>query len=114
MYGLIFDPGAAEPLIGMDTLLDYLTDVLDPLGLEAPMVQGVQKQRFSGIDCQPQESAGVFDIPLGLGPLTFTWRADAYGHGGSTCPGLWSNQECRRINRSAHWNSSKTVMAFSL
>ena len=87
MHGLIVDPGASAPLMGTDTLKDYINDCLEPSGREVSFKSTTKT--FVGIDGVPEPGIAQAQLPLGI-PIMGNVTLDIalIGKAGSKCPGL--------------------------
>ena len=84
-HGLLYDPGASSGIIGTDTLLDYVREVLG--GADIHTLPSFNK--FTGIDGEPTPGVGKAVVPLMIPALRdSTFTADMIGGSGSYCPGL--------------------------
>ena len=84
-HGLIVDPGASSGLMGTDTLLDYITDVINDWGLP-PVAMTDTTTEMSGISGTAVKKAYVPFWTPEIGDAT--WECDLIGGHGSRCPGL--------------------------
>ena len=103
VWGLIWDPGAADGLCGTQTILEYAQEFLYPNGWNLGSVprQGFRPS-FAGIDGQPLESRLRASFPVNLGNTTFTFEADTIGSSGDKCPMLLSNKSAVRHKMICH------------
>ena len=86
-YGLIVDPGAANSLIGSQTLNDFYTNVLQPRGLHIKSQKS--QATFSGISGTTQSGVCLATFPIGLQGLPeATFTTDVIDGEGRYCPGL--------------------------
>ena len=80
-----FDPGAADGLMGTQTMLEYLQDALWPSGLTFRRVNCAPAV-FRGIEGNPKESGMRASLPIDLGPFVSEYEADTIGEQGDRCP----------------------------
>ena len=92
VWGLIWDPGAADGLCGTQTLLEYAQTFLYPHGWDLQPVARSGHSSFAGIDGQPMPSRLRASFPVNLGNIVFTFEADTIGASGDVCPMLLSNK----------------------
>ena len=104
IWGMIFDPGAAEGLVGTQTLKEYLEEVLWPRGLTYTKVHTTHPASFKGIEGKPQVSGLRCKLPVDLGPYVSSWEADTIGGHGDCCPMLFSNKSCVRQRLVVFWS----------
>lgn len=89
-FGLIIDPGAADGLIGSDTLREFL----EHAKIRAEF-RGTDRQ-FLGINGEPSPGLAKTRYQLGLPGLDVKYEADIIGGTGSYCPGLLPNSNMVR------------------
>ena len=87
--GYLIDDGAADGLVGSETLRDYLDNVPQPKGCSASIVASDKK--FSGISGGPNNALGQAIIPAMLGDLKVDFKSHVIGGAGSDCPFLVPN-----------------------
>eukprot|EP00959_Pyramimonas_sp_CCMP1952_P311335 6515667-Pyramimonas_sp.AAC.1 len=90
-HGLIVDPGAAEGLLGTETILKWNLNLDQPEGI--PCDLRASQATFTGINGQADPSCGEFRGPVcveGMQSGT-TYQADLIGGSGARCPGLLPN-----------------------
>ena len=98
VYGLIVDPGAAAPLCGTQTLLEYAKHILEPHGLNFSRVQNEgPAHSFTGISGQEMKSKMKCSIPIGLKYFDTAFVADTIGGSGDRCPMLLANDSFVRM-----------------
>eukprot|EP00971_Amphidinium_carterae_P310327 6166769-Amphidinium_carterae.1 len=91
-YGLLYDPGAASNLMGTQTLLDYVDNVLKPTGHGMEKVEEINQRSFTGIDGKVSQSGAKIRVPVRIGPIVSSFEADTIGGAGDRCPMLLSNR----------------------
>ena len=62
-WGIIWDPGAADGLMGTHTLLEYVRAFLYPLGLSFEAMGDQGGKSFAGIDGKPPTVKDAGDVP---------------------------------------------------
>ena len=105
--GLIIDPGAANGLIGTETLRDLLYNV-DMKSTVAPKVKWSEKKsEVTGISGTADQTLGEVCIPLPMlpGMDTASYVADVIGGEASCCPALVGNPALVRMKAviAANW-----------
>ena len=94
VWGMVYDPGAAKAMCGINTLTDYVKDDLWPNGLSIKY-EKINGQSFYGIDGVPNQAKQSHTVPIMLGgvhPVEIT--CDTIGGTASKCPFLYPNSHC--------------------
>ena len=97
--GLIIDPGAANGLIGTETLRDLMAHVDQSDKVTKGLVWKEKRSEVTGISGEPDATLGEIQLPLPMLPglQDAMYTADVVGGNASCCPALVGNPALVRM-----------------
>ena len=115
VWGLIYDPGAADGLAGTQTLLEYLQSVVWPAGRDQQKRDKGKFSSYSGIDGKSLPAGHRSAVPFNFGAFEADFDLDTIGRSGDKCPFLCSNASdirMKNIFMAAYYDNGDALLIF--